>query len=236
MAIEIIRVPDLGGAEEVEVIEIPIAVGDTIEFEQTLVVLESEKAAMELPAPYAGKVVKILVKEGDKFKKAGAPILELEIVAGAARTVSTASDQKAAQSAQAEKVERADLSKRTDKTSAPSAPEMTAATVPPPASSPASVATPTLAPAASDALEPESAVAADIYAGPAVRHLARELGVDLSEVKGSGPRSRLLKEDVQAFVKQAMAAPARSGAAIPSVPPIDFSQFGAIETLAMTKV
>ncbi|MDF1832975.1 MAG: pyruvate dehydrogenase complex dihydrolipoyllysine-residue acetyltransferase, partial [Porticoccaceae bacterium] len=79
MASEVIVVPDLGGAEEVEVIEVSVAVGDSIEVEQTLVVLESDKATMEIPATLAGKVLKVLVKEGDKIEEEGVPLVELEV-------------------------------------------------------------------------------------------------------------------------------------------------------------
>lgn len=238
MAIETIRVPDLGGAEEVEVIEISVAVGDTVSAEQTLVVLESEKAAMELPAPRAGRVVKILVKEGDKFKKPGAAIVELDLAAEAASgtkpspdVASAADKHSTAQPIGASELASATMPATKDKSSSEA---VLADSTPASSNFMSSVSAASLP--STMAAELDSTVTVEVYAGPAVRQLARELGVDLSQVKGSGPRGRLLKEDVQTFVKQTLQTPVRSGAAIPVVPPIDFSQFGPIETLAMTKV
>ncbi len=246
MAIDIIRVPDLGGAEEVEVIELAVAVGDHVELEQTLVVLESEKAMMELPAPQAGTVVKILVKEGDKIKQAGVAILELEVAAETAKdappkTAPAAPPSTSPQPTSPQATSPPPVAVEAGAESAAGPPA-----APPPKAPAPSPTEPTDVPAAaspSDGTDTESAPT-DVYAGPAVRQFARQLGADLTRVAGSGPRGRILKEDVQAFVKRALGdadsglarAGKTAGSGIPAVPSIDFSQFGAVESVAMTKI
>jgi len=231
VASEIIVVPDLGGAEEVEVIEISVAVGDMIELEQTLVVLESDKATMEIPAPLAGKVLKLLVKEGDKITVEGAPLVELD--------VAVASD---AAKPEPENTESSSVELTTEQqlptpAAVPSVPE--AIGLQP------KVAVPQEKTATKTAVPPLTPVTqedqASVYAGPLVRKLAREMGVDFANVKGSGPRGRILKEDIQAYVKQTIAQQSSSstgagGAGIPAVPDTDFSKFGDCEVLAMTKI
>ena len=204
LSIETISVPDLGGAEDVEVIEVCVAVGDDVTEGDSLIVLESDKASMEVPAPVSGKVVSISIKEGDKVSM-GAAIGEIE-----------------SQSASA------DLN-----SDAPAkAPESSAA---------ASNPTPKPSPAVS-VEDPESVrPSGDVYAGPAVRKLARQMGVDLSEVSPSGPRGRIQKDDVKAFVKKVMSDRASgggvaSGSGIPPIPEVDFSQFGPVELVKMSKI
>ncbi|MDP3517713.1 MAG: dihydrolipoyllysine-residue acetyltransferase [Pseudohongiella sp.] len=205
--IELVSVPDIGGDNDVEVIEVHVKVGDEIAKEDTLVTLESDKAAMDVPSPLSGRITALKIKVGDKVSK-GSPVLELEVTASVA-------PQKAA-AAPAE-----------SKTSAP-APVAAAASAP--------------APAVKQEVAAEQASAptdGKVYAGPAVRKLARELGVDLSLVPGNGSKGRIQKEDLHNFVKARMQAPATQvtgGAGIPAVPDIDFSQFGDIETVAMTKL
>lgn len=227
MAVEIVRVPDLGGADEVEVIEIPVKVGDQVALDDTMVVLESEKATMELPAPFAGRIVKILVTEGDKITAEGVPIMELEVEAE-----STVAGETEAIPSPSQELTDPDLTRKPEsnvqaKAETKSKPQL----VP---NKPAST------PVADDITTADN-TATDVYAGPYVRRLARELGVDLSRVPGSGPRQRIIKEDVQKFVKQRIANSQNagspgSGGAIPSVPDIDFTKFGDIETLAMSKI
>ena len=206
--VELISVPDIGGDNDVEVIEVHVKVGDEIAKEDTLVTLESDKAAMDVPSPLAGRITALKIKVGDKVSK-GSAVLELEVTSAAA-------PQKAA----AEPVD-AKLS-----AAAP-------APVPPaPASAPTAARTHTIV---------EEAVGdGKVYAGPAVRKLARELGVDLTRVPGSGAKGRIQKEDLHGFVKARLQAPASgsvaSGSGIPAVPDIDFSQFGEIETVPMTKL
>lgn len=208
-----IRVPDLSGSSDVPIIEIGVAAGDEVDIEDPLITLESDKASMDVPSPFKGKILELTVKEGDTVSE-GDVIGYME-VAGAKK----AAPKKAAP-------EKADSKPQ----SAPSAKQTS------PAGSPS----------------PEAQMAAHkprdgklVHAGPAVRMLARELGVDLGLVKPSGPKDRVLKEDVQAYVKQAIAnqgkaqaaAPAASGGAgIPAVPQVDFSQFGDVEEKPMGRL
>lgn len=200
-------VPDIGGAEGVDVIEVSVAVGADIQEGDSLIVLESDKASMEVPAPAAGKVVELTIKEGDKVSM-GTVIGKLQ-VAGAS------------QSAAEPKAQAPASAKSASATSAP-AQEATSAPVAQAAASTAK----------SDA---------SVYAGPAVRKLARQLGVELSEVKASGPRGRITKDDVRNFVKSVMenrgkGAAAAVGGGIPAMPEIDFSQFGQVEMVKMSKI
>ncbi len=224
---QLILVPDIGSDDKVELIEISIAVGDEVAEGDTLVVLESDKATMDVPSTHSGKVLKILVAEGAKLGTGDAVAL-FEVVADAAAPVveeAVIEEKPVAKAAPAETV-----------AVATAAPVDTAADAI--QSAPGQPAQP-----ASVAAEPIAAPdGASIYAGPAVRLIARELGVSLSEVSGSGPRGRILKDDVSNFVKQviknkdAPAAAATGGSGIPAVPAIDFSQFGEIEELSMSKI
>lgn len=213
--IEAIAIPDLGGASDVEVIDILVRVGDSISKEQGLITLETDKAAMEVPSPKAGKVTAIRVKLGDKVAQ-GSVILDLE-VAGAPPAATPAK---------------------------PAAP-VVQPTPAPPTAAPAQPVAAAPAPAAPasvpDAAKPVSA--SDVYAGPAVRQLARQLGVDLAQVTGSGAKGRIVKEDVEAWVKQRLSQPATAAAAvplqgsgIPAVEDIDFTRFGTIEEVDMSKL
>lgn len=211
--VQLVSVPDIGGDNDVEVIEVHVKVGDEIAKEDTLVTLESDKAAMDVPSPLAGRITALKIKVGDKVSK-GSAVLELEVTAAAAP----------------EKAEKAPVDANV------SAPTSVAA----PAPAPAPVVA---APARTPAMAEEAVSSAGdgkVYAGPAVRKLARELGVDLTQVPGSGAKGRVQKEDLHSFVKARMQAPAAGsvagGSGIPSVPDIDFSQFGEIETVPMTKL
>lgn len=196
-----IAVPDIGGAEGVEVIEVNVNVGDDIAVGDTLIVLETDKASMEIPAEVAGKLVSLAIKVGDKVAQGSA--IGVIASAGAAPVAAPA----------AAKVEAA----------APVAAKVEA----PKAAAPAKVE--------------EVVQTGDVYAGPAVRKLARQLGVDLGKLNGTGPRGRVLKDDVRAYVKPIVQA-AQSGASvgggsgIPRVPAVDFAKFGEIETVKMSKV
>ncbi|MGP5018207.1 dihydrolipoyllysine-residue acetyltransferase, partial [Vreelandella alkaliphila] len=203
-----IRVPDLSGSSDVPIIEIGVAAGDEVNEEDPLITLESDKASMDVPSPYKGKLLELTVKEGDTVSE-GDVIGYIE-VAGAKKS--------APKKAAPEKVQSASASK--------------------PAASPSGTPSPEAQMAAHKPRDGKL-----VHAGPAVRMLARELGVDLGLVKPSGPKERVLKEDVQAYVKQAIAsqgkaqtaaAPAASGGAgIPAIPEVDFSQFGDVEEKPM---
>lgn len=205
--VESVNVPDIGGATDVDVIEVSVAVGDKVEEGDSIIVLETDKASMDIPSPKSGTVKSVSIKEGDKVSE-GALILELEVEGAAAP-------------APAEKQEA-------PKASAPAAPKQEAAKAAAPSDQGAVLSSPNK----------------KVHAGPAVRLLARELGVDLSLVRATGPRGRITKEDLHAYVKAAVqkasSAPAASaaveGAGIPRVPEIDFGQFGEVEVVKLSKI
>ncbi len=200
----IVNVPDLGTDDEVDVIELHVNVGDSIAVDDPLITLESDKAAMEVPASDAGVIEELLIKVGDKVKT-GSAILKLQSRSAAAKPVEAAPTP-----------EPAPASDDSASKSAASAP----------------VATPPAAKAAT----PAPTTSGKVYAGPAVRKLARELGVDLATVPGSGARGRIIKEDVHEFVKARINGPAAGGVAVSAVPDIDFSQFGEIEKVDRSKL
>lgn len=201
-----IEVPDLGSDDEVEIIEIHIKENDTVEVDDVLITLESDKAAMDVPAPNAGVIESLLVAVGDKVKT-GSQIAKILADAPAPKQAAAPAAETAASSASAQEAAK---------------PAPTAAT--PQQAETAAVA------------EPSGGSSKKVYAGPAVRKMARELGVDLAQVKGSGAKSRILKEDVQAFVKSKINAPSGQGVAVSAVPDIDFSQFGEVEEVQRSKL
>ncbi|WP_324731990.1 dihydrolipoyllysine-residue acetyltransferase [Pseudomonas paeninsulae] len=216
-SVQDIHVPDIGSAGKAKVIEILVKAGDTVEADQSLITLESDKASMEIPSPVAGVVESVEVKL-DADVGTGDLILKLK-VAGAAAPAAPAPT--AAQSAEVHKT--------------------------PAGADPAVVAEVNAiaklsAAAASAAAAPAVASGNKVHAGPAVRQLARDFGVELSAVPGSGPKGRILKEDVQVHVKAIMQkakeapAGATAGAGIPPIPVVDFSRFGEIEEVAMTRL
>ena len=202
-----VAVPDIGEYSNVDVIEVCVAVGDEIKEEQPLLVLETDKATMEVPSSVAGKVTELKVKEGDKISQ-GDVILMATVVGGVNESASA-------------KTEHAPVG---DKPAADSKPE--------PSAQPAAVSEPT------ETVAPSG----DVHAGPAVRRFARELGVDLSRVSGSGRKGRLTKEDVQKFVKSVMQGQGGSASAggasfelLPD-PVVDFAKFGEIETQPLSRI
>lgn len=210
-----VSVPDIGTDDAVDVIELSVKPGDEVAEGDSLVVLESDKASMEVPSPQAGKVVRMLVKEGAAVRE-GDPLVLLESTVEAAADEPAAGAEGAADKPQASKAEPT-----AQREPAPQARAETAA---------GKAETAPAAATRDDSL---------VYAGPAVRKLARELGVDLAKVAGSGPRERVLKEDVQGFVQRALsgkAPAAATGSGIPAVPEVDFSAFGEVETVPRTKL
>lgn len=209
MAQEIeIKVPDIGGATQVDVIEILVKVGDHISIDTPLLTLESDKASMEIPSPAAGVVSKINVSLGDKVSE-GTIILS----ATCDQAVEEKND-----TAGSEAMPALDLI-----SSASAQEEKSVGAVGELITQPI--------------LSNEVAYSGVVSAGPAVRRMARELGVDLSLVTGSGRKTRITKEDIQAYVKERLnAAPDRASFNIPSNPVIDFSKFGAIETKPLNKI
>ena len=224
MATETIKVPDVGSTDPVDVIEISVKVGDVLAAEDTIVVLESDKATVEVPAPHAGKVTGIRVKIGDRVRE-GDPLLEVETEAAGDGAKKESEQKDASQkkdSGGARKSEPAEQPAtdvvRNEKTDDTGASKQTADDRQVPAQT--------------------SAPAADVHAGPAVRKLAREMGVDLSRVTATGPKGRILKDDVHAWVKQALSQRSvgtGAGTAV-QLPEIDFSKFGEIERIELNKV
>ena len=206
--VEEIHVPDIGSAGKARVIEVLVAVGDEITAEQSLITLESDKASMEIPSPVSGEVVEVLVRL-DAEVGTGDLIFKVKVA------------QAAAVSGQEPTVEVA-------------APEPDSAAAPIPKPSAAVSVAPTTAPPADK--RRKSAV----HAGPAVRKLAREFGVDLGLVTATGPHKRVMKEDVHAYVQSVLtkqsSASTESGSAIPAVPEVDFTRFGEIEEVPMTRL
>lgn len=208
-----IQVPDIGDFNSVEVIEVLVAPGDVIAPEDSLITLESDKANMEIPAPEGGVVREVRVKVGDRVAE-GSPILILEPVLEEAvpevqKEVSTSPV-------------------------APSAAGQTATLSTDTQSSPLAQILPVQRPSPTAHWHEERFRKA--HASPAIRHFARELGVDLSAVHGSGPKGRILWDDVKAFVKQALTSSSSGSLGVASMPEVDFSQFGEIEHQPLTKI
>lgn len=231
----VVPVPDIGTDEAVDLIEISVAVGDSVAEGDSLVVLESDKASMEVPSPEAGEVLEILVKEGDSVSQ-GDDLLKLR-VKGAA-PAKKAEDKSAEKSKAADKSEGKSEGKSKETAAASAAAASKSEDKQPPAADKpreGGDAASRSAPSRSSATVPSSGSA--VYAGPAVRKMARELGVELNKVSGTGPRERILKEDVQAFVKDALTGSAGGvGAGIPPVPEVDFSAFGEVEAVSRSKM
>ncbi len=235
-----VEVPDIGDFTDVPVIEILVSPGDTVAVDDPLVTLESDKATMDVPAPVAGTVRELMVKIGDKVSQ-GAELLTLSPSGegdGGGGGLAPAAGTKAADS-----VESATEAEAQAAPSEPSEPER--APAPPPA--PAAPAPSAPAPAAAT----NGDGGGPVYASPSVRRVARELGVDLHQVSGSGRKGRITKEDVQAFVDRGPSAPAAGGPAaggpapaggpgvglnLPPWPSIDFSKFGEIERVERSRI
>jgi pyruvate dehydrogenase E2 component (dihydrolipoamide acetyltransferase) len=217
MAIEKILVPDIGSFDSVDVIDVIVKVGDAIKKDDSLITLETDKASMDIPAPHAGVVKEILLKVGDKIKE-GLPILMLDVTLNE------------------KKVETKTEIKESKKEEAPKA------SVPEP-SRPAPEPPQKIKPQQTPAPIGDSVAVAPnkkSHASPSVRKFARELGVNLVFVQGSGPKNRILESDVQSYVKGELARPrtdnmGNAPTVIP-MPIIDFSQYGEIETKPLSKI
>jgi pyruvate dehydrogenase E2 component (dihydrolipoamide acetyltransferase) len=227
-----VKVPDIGDFTDVPVIEVLVKAGDTVKAEDSLVTLESDKATMDVPAPAAGVIKSVAVKVGDKVSE-GHPILTLEEAAGAAASAQAAPGATAAQPA----------AQPAAPATAPAGPA-TPAAAPPAAAAPTSPA-PAVQATAAPSAPIDDAAFRKAHASPSVRAHARALGVDLSQIKGSGPAGRILQEDVENYVKQVMsgakvasAVAGAGGAALGLLPwpQIDFTKFGPIETRPLSRI
>jgi pyruvate dehydrogenase E2 component (dihydrolipoamide acetyltransferase) len=215
-----VRLPDIGDFSDVPVIEILVAPGDQVTRDQSLLTLESDKATMEIPSPYGGEVQRVHVKLGDKVNK-GDLLLTLRRTGDATRTESDASG--------------------------PSLPGTPAAESPTPSETQPPARMPGEKERRQAPILPRPADMVAIargrtpHASPGVRRFARELGVDLARVKGSGPKGRVLREDVQQFVKQTLTqgAPAPAAGvpfAFPPAPEVDFAKFGPVRTEPLSRI
>lgn len=202
--LENVYVPDIGGDSDVDVIEVMIKVGDHVDFDDGLITLETEKASMDVPAPFAGEVREVFIHAGDKAS-AGTLVARIEKQIVTSNKIEQ-EETKSNSTEQAPVIaKKEEIQKETTSSS-------------------------TL-----------STKATKVYASPSVRKIARAYGVDLSFVKGSGRKNRILKEDIRAYVKEQLSKPATSSAAglgfdLPTLKDIDFSKFGETETLELTRI
>ena len=226
-----VRVPDIGGFKDVNVIEVLVKDGQQIDKETPLVTIETEKAAMDVPAPVAGKIAQVKLKTGDKVSE-GSVILLLEPAA--------------AEAAPAEKTSAPAAAPPSDTKSTPPAKDASADKKAPSSPAPAAATKPSAAPSASESRAPRDTPAATIdeqafsraHASPSVRKFARELGADLGKVQGTGVKGRITQDDVKAYVKGLLiaAATAAPASALPRVAAVDFAHFGAVELKPLSRI
>ncbi len=211
-----VKIPDIGDFKDVPIIEVHVKEGDSVNADDPLVSLESDKATMEVPAPQGGTIERLLIKVGDKVSE-GTPILLFRGGDGALTQPPSLVEQQEPKPAE-----------QTSPVSRPPAP----AAAPAPASAPA----PTPGGAAQ-----APASFGQAHASPSVRRLARELGVDLNQIKGTGEKGRITRDDVKSFLRGPAAAPAAAaaptgGMGIPEIPAQDFSKFGPVETVPLPRI
>ncbi len=223
-----VLVPDIGGFKDVSVIDVLVKDGQQIEKETPLITIETEKAAMDVPAPAAGRITQVKLKQGDKVSE-GSLILLIEpaaVEAGAAQQAAGAASQAAPTPA------------RTATPASPAAPAAAPTSAPTPAAgtNATSVAAPPPA-AAQAAVAIDEAAFSKAYASPSVRKFARELGANLGRIKGTGTKGRITQDDVKAHVKSILTAPQGAPVSpLPKVPVVDFAQFGAVEIKPLSRI
>ncbi len=218
--IEEVKVPDIGDFTDVPVVDVMVKAGDSVNEDDPLITLESDKASMDVPSPFQGVIKEVHVGVGDKVSE-GSRVLSLE-VAGAAGEEGEEKEPEAEAPPEPEAREREGEPER--ERGAPREP------APGPETRPSPTAAIPLA---------EEIIEAKAHATPAVRRLAREMGVDLTKVKGTGRKGRILKEDLKRFVKETLTRPAAAGAgafALPEMPAVDFSKFGPVETRPLGRI
>jgi pyruvate dehydrogenase E2 component (dihydrolipoamide acetyltransferase) len=217
-----ITVPDLGDFKDVEVIDVLVKAGDKIDVDTPLITLETEKATMDVPSTAAGVVQSVAIKKGDRVSK-GSVIAQVEADSGS--RIADSSEKKKAVPAPGSKPAGSSPPAETPKQQPAQAQSQVSA--PAPASAPSAIRHP----------PPASIDFSSVHASPSVRKFARELGVDLPAVKGSGPKGRVTADDVKAWVKQALKSgmPA-TGGALPKVPEVDFAKFGAVEVKPLGRI
>ena len=222
-----VEVPDIGDEEDVEIIEILVNKGDSVEKEDGLITLETDKATMDVPCPEDGEVEEMLVKVGDKVSQ-GSKIAKLKVTRSGGSSSSTKDESKSASKSEDKAQQAPSKSESDDKESAKSNSTPTSERQPPVPDHPT-----------------ERKDGSPIHASPAVRRVAREFGVDLSQVKGTGPKSRILKEDVQEYVKYELSRPkavagqtSQGGGGLQVIdgPKVDFSKFGEVEEVQLSRI
>ncbi len=186
-----VKIPDIGGASDVDVIEVSVKPGDQVAADEALITLEGDKASMDVPAPFAGEVTEVKLKVGDKASE-GDVILLMKTAGDASKPSEAKSDKPAAAPAKATQTK-------------PTATK-------------------------------ESTSNDDIHAGPAVRRTAREVGIDLTKIKGSGAKGRITKDDIKNYVKGKIQQADNGGFGLPPAPKIDFTKFGEVETQPLSKI
>lgn len=218
MAIKQILIPDIGDFEDVPIIDVYIKVGDVIDSDSSVVALESEKAVLDVPSPFAGAITKVLLKEGDTVSK-GSLVAEIEV----------ASEGEEEKPVEEPKKEQPEEPKKEEKTEPPKQEEK---------QEPVAEDTQPVAAAKEEKsdLINEQAPGAVYHATPSLRTYARELGVDLARVKGSGPNGRILHEDVQALVKKALSGMSTATASFGKIELEDFSKYGETERRKLTRI
>ncbi|HNP36141.1 MAG TPA: dihydrolipoyllysine-residue acetyltransferase [Woeseiaceae bacterium] len=213
-------VPELGDFEDVEIIEVHIAPGDSIAVEDSLITLETDKAALDVPAVAAGTIRKVLVKVGERVSS-GSPIALIERSAGTVDPPASPGKSDSPESVKPASTPATESSSRP-------APPVSPATVP---------ARPMKGDTRHQLPPINEAGFSRAHASPSVRKLARELGVDLAQVRGSGAKNRILKDDVKAFVKAILTGQrAEGGSALPKTPSVDFAKFGEIEVEPLSRI
>ncbi len=238
MSIKEILVPDIGSFKDVEVIEIMVKVGDTLATDAAVMTVESDKAAMDIPAPCAGNVMELKIKVGDKVS-AGSPMLVLDTSDCAAPEAATPMVKSfVPPSSPGGEGTRADSPQAAFPR--PNPPPGEGVRVPPPSLTALEVPTPIPPKNRPDpvAAHAQFVTGKPAHASPAIRRFARELGADLARIKGSGPRGRILKEDVRNWIKGELAKPTGEaiGLGFPPAPVVDFAQFGEIESKPLSRI
>jgi pyruvate dehydrogenase E2 component (dihydrolipoamide acetyltransferase) len=225
MARREVTVPDLGDFRNVEIVELLVKAGDRVRAEQPLLTLETDKAAMEVPAPAAGTVLELKVAQGGRVSK-GDLILVLDAEEGAAPVGAPSGAIPATAGAPSAAT-----------VGAPSGAKSAAAPAPGAVQAPvAAKAAPTAA-ATSTGLPPiNETTFSQAHASPSVRKFARELGVDLGRVRGSGQKGRVVIEDVKAFVKSVLTGAVSTGPSLPPVPAVEYGKFGPVEVRPLSRV
>jgi pyruvate dehydrogenase E2 component (dihydrolipoamide acetyltransferase) len=214
-----VLVPDIGGFKDVSVIDVLVTDGQSVEKETPLITIETEKAAMDVPSPSAGRIARVKLQRGDKVSE-GSLILLLE-AAGAAGVKPAAIPAEQPPPTPAAQP------------SAPAVPAAVAAPAPA-AGVPAAARAASVAPPTARAVDEKTFSTA--YASPSVRKLARELGADLGAIRGTGPKGRLTQEDVKAHVKAILTAPAAAAGGLPKLPEVDFAKFGAVDVQPLSRI